>query len=77
MGAIVSVGCEIGPQSLLAAGSVLTPGKVVPLQKLAAGNPVTVLKDLEERLLDYNRMGTRLYSELSGRCQQSLKLISD
>lgn len=77
MGAIVSTGCEIGPRSLLAAGSVLTPGKIVPEGKLAAGNPVRTLNELEERLLDYNRMGTRLYSELCGRYQQSLKLISD
>lgn len=77
MGAIVSSRCEIGPQSLLAAGSVMPPGKNIPPRKLAIGNPARLIKDLEDRLLEYNHMGTRLYQDLSGRCFKSLKLIED
>lgn len=77
MGAIVSVRCELGTESVLAAGAFLPPGRHISSRKLALGNPVSVIKDLADHNLTANRLGVDLYQGLAHRCQSSLKLIDD
>ncbi len=75
MGSIVSTGCEIRAYGFLAAGSVLLPGQHIPERTLAAGNPATLKKTLDEQLLYYSEKAPALYRELSGRYKKSLQLI--
>lgn len=69
--------CELEEGSMLAAGSVLPPGKKIPARKLAMGNPARVVKDLNEQLMEYNKIAVRVYQELADRCLAGLKLIEE
>lgn len=46
IGAIVLDGVQLGAQSLVAAGSLLTPGMVVPPRSLVVGSPAKVKRPL-------------------------------
>jgi carbonic anhydrase/acetyltransferase-like protein (isoleucine patch superfamily) len=77
MGAIVSANTEIEQESLLAAGSILPPGKSIPSRKIAMGNPARVVKDVGDYNIVYNQLATKLYQDLAGRCLTGLKLIEE
>ncbi|MGE5389850.1 MAG: gamma carbonic anhydrase family protein [Deltaproteobacteria bacterium] len=77
MGSIISNGCELHSESLLGSGSVLPPNQIVPSRKLAMGNPARVVKDLDDKYVMYNQLGTQLYQDLAGRCIKGLKLIEE
>ncbi|MFV0499314.1 MAG: gamma carbonic anhydrase family protein [Bacilli bacterium] len=48
MGAILLDGCEIEEGAVVGAGCVVPPGKVVPKNHLAVGNPMKIVKELDE-----------------------------
>ena len=77
MGSIISNGCELHSESLLGSGSVLPPNQIVPSRKLAMGNPARVVKDLDDKYVVYNQLGTQLYQDLAQRCTNGLKLIEE
>jgi len=77
MGSIVSNGCELHSESLLGSGSVLPPNQIVPSRKLAMGNPAKVVKDVDEKYIMYNQIGTQMYQDLAQRCIKGLKLIEE
>lgn len=77
MGSIVSSNTEVGEESLLAAGSILPPGKSVPPRKIAMGNPARVVKDMDDYNLVYNQVAVKLYQDLAQRCTNGLKLIEE
>lgn len=77
MGSVVNSGTTIEEESLLAAGSVLPPRKTIPKRKIAMGNPAKVVKDLDDNMLAYNKIATKLYQDLAARCKTGLKLISE
>ena len=52
MGAIVMDNCEIGSNSIIAAGAVLTEGTVVPSGCIYAGVPAKKVKDISEELIN-------------------------
>ena len=51
MGAIVMDNCEIGSNSIIAAGAVLTEGTKVPSGCIYAGVPAKKVKDISEELI--------------------------
>jgi carbonic anhydrase/acetyltransferase-like protein (isoleucine patch superfamily) len=48
MGAIVMDACRVGSGAMLAAGSLLTPGKAIPTGQLWAGRPARFTRELTE-----------------------------
>jgi carbonic anhydrase/acetyltransferase-like protein (isoleucine patch superfamily) len=52
MGAIVMDNCEIGSNSIIAAGAVLTEGTIVPSCCIYAGVPAKKVKDISEELIN-------------------------
>lgn len=46
IGATVLDGCEIGEMSVLAAGSLLPPGKSIPPRMVAMGSPAKVVREI-------------------------------
>jgi carbonic anhydrase/acetyltransferase-like protein (isoleucine patch superfamily) len=50
---------------MLAAGAMLTPGKVVPSGQLWAGRPAKYMRDLTQEELDYITWSAKHYVELS------------
>ncbi len=75
MGSVINGGTVMEKESLLAAGSVLPPRKTVPERKVAMGNPARVVKDIDDTMLVYNQIATKLYQDLAARCKTGLKLI--
>lgn len=75
MGAIVSAGCEIGNESILAAGSMLPNGRAVPPRKVAIGNPVAIMRDLNDKNITMAKEGLKHYQRLTKRYKEGCKLI--
>ncbi len=48
MGAIILDGAVVGEGALVAAGCVVPPGKIVPDNTLVVGNPMKIVKELDE-----------------------------
>ena len=75
MGAILlqNVICE--EQVLVAAGSVVTPGTRIPANKMAAGNPAKIIKDVSADFLSQVRSGIDVYKKLAMQYRESLVKI--
>jgi carbonic anhydrase/acetyltransferase-like protein (isoleucine patch superfamily) len=65
LGAIVMDGCEIQSDAMLAAGSMLTPGKRIPSGQLWAGRPARYVRNLTTRELALQQAGVESYVELA------------
>ena len=48
MGSMVMDGAVIEPQGMLAAGAMLTPGKVIPAREIWAGRPAQKMRDMSD-----------------------------
>ena len=49
IGAIILNGAEIGEESIVGAGSVVTPNTIIPPRSLALGNPAKPVRELIEK----------------------------
>lgn len=63
LGAIVMNKAVIGSDAMLAAGAMLTEGKVIEPRELWAGRPAKKLRDLDEAAIMGMRIGTAHYAE--------------
>ena len=73
LGAIVMDGCRIESDGMLAAGAMLTPGKVIPSRQLWAGRPAKYVRDLDDAQLAGMRAGVAHYVELAKRHAAALR----
>jgi len=65
MGAILLSGTEIGDESVVAAGSLVTEGKKFPPRSLIMGSPARVVREVSEEQLERVRMICRRYHDLA------------
>ncbi len=65
LGSIVTDGCTIESDGMLAAGSMLTPGKIIRAGELWMGRPAKKVRDLSAEDVASNRMGAAHYVALS------------
>ncbi|MGB1867063.1 MAG: gamma carbonic anhydrase family protein [Candidatus Puniceispirillaceae bacterium] len=72
MGAIVMDGAVIEPTGMLAAGAMLTPGKVIPAGELWAGRPATKMRMLTPQDIADNRRIARHYIEVGRAHKQGI-----
>jgi carbonic anhydrase/acetyltransferase-like protein (isoleucine patch superfamily) len=63
LGAIVMDGCRIGSDAMLAAGAMLTGGKVIEPRQLWVGRPAKYVRDLPDKALAEMRAGVAHYVE--------------
>lgn len=70
LGAIVMDGCVIESDGMLAAGAMLTPGKIIGSGELWAGRPARFLRHLTEEEKARNRKGAEGYAQLAEFYQQ-------
>jgi carbonic anhydrase/acetyltransferase-like protein (isoleucine patch superfamily) len=61
LGAIVMDGCVVEGDAMLAAGSMLTPGKTVPHRQLWSGRPAKYMRDLTDIAVTAMRAGVEHY----------------
>jgi carbonic anhydrase/acetyltransferase-like protein (isoleucine patch superfamily) len=67
LGSIVMDCCRIESEAMLAAGAMLTPGKIIPSRQLWAGRPAKFVRDLSDAELEGMRSGVFHYVELAKR----------
>ena len=65
LGSIVMDGCTIEPDGMLAAGSMLTPGKTIGAGELWMGRPAKKLRDMSADEIAANRLGAAHYVQLA------------
>jgi gamma-carbonic anhydrase len=65
LGSIVMDGCTIESDGMLAAGAMLTPGKVIRAGELWMGRPAKKLRDLSAEDIAGNRMGAAHYVQFA------------
>lgn len=65
MGSILLDGCIVEDGAVVAAGCVVPPGKVVPKNHLAVGNPMKIVKELDEESRRPFVENTMTYVELT------------
>lgn len=65
LGSIVMDGCTIESDGMLAAGAMLTPGKVIRAGELWMGRPAKKLRDMSPDEIAANRMGAAHYVQLA------------
>lgn len=65
LGSIVMDGCLIETDGMLAAGAMLTPGKVIRARELWVGRPAKKLRDLTSEEIANNQRGVAHYVELA------------
>lgn len=67
IGAVVLDGVEVGEGSVIAAGSLLTPGKTFPPRSLIVGSPATRKREVTEDELAWIVRSAEQYVELARR----------
>ncbi len=65
MGAIILDGSVVEKGAVVAAGCVVPPGKVVPSNHLAVGNPMKIVKELDEEARKPFKDNTLCYVDLT------------
>lgn len=65
LGSIVMDGCTIESDGMLAAGSMLTPGKTIGAGELWMGRPAKKLRDMSANDIARNRLGAARYVQLA------------
>jgi carbonic anhydrase/acetyltransferase-like protein (isoleucine patch superfamily) len=73
MGSVVMDGAVVEPHAMLAAGSLLTPGKRVPTGQLWAGSPAKYMRDLRPGETDVHAEQVARYVKRAGQHTASLK----
>jgi carbonic anhydrase/acetyltransferase-like protein (isoleucine patch superfamily) len=61
LGAIVMDGCRIESDAMLAAGAMLTPGKVIPSRQMWMGRPAAFSRELTDAALADLQLGVKGY----------------
>ncbi len=72
MGAIIMDLAKMEKNSMLAAGAVLTPGKVIKSGQIWAGNPAKYFRDLSETEINYIQISADNYVKLMNEYKFSL-----
>lgn len=68
-------GCVVASNAMLAAGSLLTPGKAIPAGELWAGRPARFVRLLSEDEIQRNRAGVLAYQGLRQIFQTGLRRL--
>jgi gamma-carbonic anhydrase len=68
-------GCVVESDAMLAAGSLLTPGKRIPSRQLWAGRPAKYMRDLSDEDLARNHSGVLSYQQAAQTYRTALRRI--
>jgi carbonic anhydrase/acetyltransferase-like protein (isoleucine patch superfamily) len=65
MGAVLSIHCEIGANTIIAEGGVVKMQQVVPDGVVAGGNPAKVIRAIKEKDIIFWKKGKEIYIDLA------------
>ncbi|MEM6833647.1 MAG: gamma carbonic anhydrase family protein [Pseudomonadota bacterium] len=74
LGSIVMDGCVVEEDGMLAAGAMLTPGKVIGKGELWGGRPAKLMRTLTEEQITSNRTASPHYAQLAQVYRSELKV---
>ena len=77
LGSIVMDGCIIEGDAMLAAGALLSPGKIVPHRQLWAGRPAKYMRDLTDEAVTGMRTGVEHYVHNAKAHKGSVRALAD
>lgn len=66
---------EIGENTIIGANSMVKAKSQIPANVLALGSPAKVMRDLEDKEIEWKKRGTAEYIQLTERCLNSLKQV--
>lgn len=72
MNAVVMDGAEIGENSIVAALAFVKAGDKIPANSLAVGSPARVVRELDEKQIEWKRKGTDVYRQLAAEAHEKL-----
>lgn len=72
MNAVVMDGAEIGENSIVAALAFVKAGDKIPANSLAVGSPARVVRELDDKQIEWKRKGTDVYRQLAGEAHEKL-----
>ncbi|HEX2965070.1 MAG TPA: gamma carbonic anhydrase family protein [Syntrophorhabdaceae bacterium] len=67
MGAVLSIHSEIGTYTIIAEGGIVKMRQIIPDRIVAGGNPVKVLRDINENDIEFWNGGKQVYVDLAQR----------
>ncbi len=65
MGAVLSIAAEVGDESIVAEGSIVKMGQIIPPRVVARGNPAKVFRPVEDKDKEFWDWGKQLYIDLA------------
>lgn len=75
MGVVVGMQAKIGRWAIVGEGSVVKSRQEIPPEKIAAGVPAKIVRDLDEERKAFWMNGKRLYRDLTRRYLEGLQLL--
>ncbi len=75
MSAVVLDGARVGPEAIVAAGSVVREGFEIPARTLAAGTPAAIKKALEGEAARWIERGAQYYIDLVARYRGNWRVV--
>jgi phenylacetic acid degradation protein len=73
MNSVVMDHVFVEDESIVGALSFVPEGMIIPRRKIAAGNPVKIIKDVTEEMIAWKTKGTELYQQLPSALYKTLK----
>ncbi len=67
MGAVVSIRAKVGSWAIVAEGAVVKMNQEIPDKVVAVGNPAKVVREVEQRDIDFWTYGKQLYVDLAAK----------
>ncbi|MDM1757242.1 MULTISPECIES: DapH/DapD/GlmU-related protein [Acinetobacter] len=75
MNSVILDDADIGENTIIGANSTVKAKAVIPAHVLALGSPAKVIRDLEEKEIEWKRKGTQEYIVLVQRCLNTLQEV--
>lgn len=75
MNAVVMDGCTVGEDALVGACSFVRAGTEIPPRMLAVGNPAKIVRELDEKAIEWKRNGVGVYEQLAVRSRGTLRQV--
>ncbi|MGL4985556.1 MAG: gamma carbonic anhydrase family protein [Treponemataceae bacterium] len=76
MGAIILNGAQIGENSMVAAGSLVSPNKIFPPKSMIMGSPAKVVRELTDQEVASMKENACHYVELSSHAKNDYREVS-
>lgn len=73
MNSVIMDDAIVGEESIVGALSFVRNGMKIPPRSLVVGNPAEVIRQVDDRMIDWKTLGTELYMKLPSDMKDSLK----